>query len=408
MNRENTTRVKGDLARKLLLISITCASLCASASAQMPADSAAPSPPPRALINLTANDWGIVIGNAPRVHGLRFNLSDRGIEQIDGLNVTFWKPRETSRGVINGVALGLLAPAARHINGISLGTIATVGESSLRGISAAAIATVSEGVIQGVSAAGIAVIGEQRVTGITAAGIAVISNGKLIGVSASGLATIGRTGLWGVHAAGLATVSEGDAFGVTASGLATVCEGGLHGIGAAGLAIVTEGAVDGVALAGLTTVCDGTMTGIAIAGGVIITEQTIRGLAVGGIALPSRVDDESKRWSLPGIKAREIRGLAVHGMNIQVSRRASGILVSGIHLSGDVLAGIGAAPVIRAGELKGIGAGLVNLGARRQTGIMVGLLNSTPELRGIQVGLLNHAGNNPKGFQWLPGINLHF
>ena len=29
-------------------------------------------------------------------------------------------------------------------------------------------------------------------------------------------------------------------------------------------------------------------------------------------------------------------------------------------------------------------------------------------LQGIQIGLLNYAGNNPDGLRWLPGINAHF
>ena len=37
----------------------------------------------------------------------------------------------------------------------------------------------------------------------------------------------------------------------------------------------------------------------------------------------------------------------------------------------------------------------------------IGLLNRTEELHGIQVGLLNYAGNNDR-FRWLPMINAHF
>jgi len=35
------------------------------------------------------------------------------------------------------------------------------------------------------------------------------------------------------------------------------------------------------------------------------------------------------------------------------------------------------------------------------------LYNRTEELHGLQVGLLNYAGNNPKGLRMLPFVNMH-
>jgi len=43
----------------------------------------------------------------------------------------------------------------------------------------------------------------------------------------------------------------------------------------------------------------------------------------------------------------------------------------------------------------------------KQQGLTIGLLNTTPELHGVQLGLLNHAGNNPPLLRWLPVVNLH-
>lgn len=42
-----------------------------------------------------------------------------------------------------------------------------------------------------------------------------------------------------------------------------------------------------------------------------------------------------------------------------------------------------------------------------QTGITIGVLNVAKELRGIQIGLLNYAANNPPPFRWLPVLNLN-
>ncbi len=40
-------------------------------------------------------------------------------------------------------------------------------------------------------------------------------------------------------------------------------------------------------------------------------------------------------------------------------------------------------------------------------GLSIGLLNRAEELHGVQIGLLNHAGNNSR-YPWLPIINAHF
>jgi hypothetical protein len=44
----------------------------------------------------------------------------------------------------------------------------------------------------------------------------------------------------------------------------------------------------------------------------------------------------------------------------------------------------------------------------RSSGLSIGLYNSARRLSGIQIGLLNHADNNPAPFRYLPFINVHF
>ena len=39
---------------------------------------------------------------------------------------------------------------------------------------------------------------------------------------------------------------------------------------------------------------------------------------------------------------------------------------------------------------------------------MIGVFNRADNLHGVQIGVLNYAGNNPSGLKWLPGINVHF
>jgi hypothetical protein len=118
--------------------------------------------------------------------------------------------------------------------------------------------------------------------------------------------------------------------------------------------------------------------GIAIGGaGVVATEGAVRGLAMS----LGRVDAESARGLLFGgyrVKAPEIRGAA---LSVLMTRTA--------HLRGLAFAGYN--------EVRGI-----------QRGITIGVFNRADELHGLQIGLLNHAGNNSGIFRWLPLLNAHF
>src|SRR5947199_10218904 len=59
-------------------------------------------------IGFTIHDYGVSLGNAPRVNGVRLNVQDAELHRVHGLNVTLWKPREPPRGAINGLQVGLL------------------------------------------------------------------------------------------------------------------------------------------------------------------------------------------------------------------------------------------------------------------------------------------------------------
>ena len=63
-------------------------------------------------LDLTVGDAGLSIGNSARLKGLRINWSDRGVEQVDGVNLTLWRPRENPDFIMNGLALGLVSPGA--------------------------------------------------------------------------------------------------------------------------------------------------------------------------------------------------------------------------------------------------------------------------------------------------------
>src|SRR4051812_17967943 len=74
-------------------------------------------------LDLTVNGTGLVIGNKPRVTGLRFNFRDRGLEKVKGLNATIWMPYEPMSGTVEGIALGLPGTGAANIKGLGIGVL---------------------------------------------------------------------------------------------------------------------------------------------------------------------------------------------------------------------------------------------------------------------------------------------
>ena len=53
-------------------------------------------------------------------------------------------------------------------------------------------------------------------------------------------------------------------------------------------------------------------------------------------------------------------------------------------------------------------AGAWNRAISDMIGFQLGIANSAEYLRGVQIGLINYVGNNPKWARVLPIINMHF
>jgi hypothetical protein len=77
------------------------------------------------------------------------------------------------------------------------------------------------------------------------------------------------------------------------------------------------------------------------------------------------------------------------------------------NINNRVINGLAIGVFVGAGKVKGGAIGLFNSYSKKQYGISVSALNKTEELHGLQIGLLNYAGNNPKFLRWLPIINFH-
>jgi hypothetical protein len=89
-----------------------------------------------------------------------------------------------------------------------------------------------------------------------------------------------------------------------------------------------------------------------------------------------------------------------------------GILLSGIASGSSDFQGINIAPayfkIEEDGVMTGFSVSAFNHIKGSQQGLTIGIFNYAEHLQGIQLGLLNFAGNNRRGLQWLPLINAHF
>ena len=324
-------------------------------------------------------DAGLCFGNSKRWTGLRLNIRDHGVEEVTGVNLTFWSPGSPAIERFTGLAIGV-TPAAAQATGVSLGLLATVADESMTGAQVAGLATVSEGTLTGLSAAGLSVVAKGEMTGLSVAGLAVVSEADMTGLNVAGLAVVSEGRQRGVNIAGLALVSEGSKVGLNLAGLATVSQIDLSGVSAAGLVTVAEEDLSGINVSGLATVFGHELQGIAIAG-LVVGDSGSRSLNLAPNSPPNSEYDTS----------------------------ASGVMLAGYRVQANRIDGIAAALLMtRSHDMAGLAIGAYNGVSGRQSGLSVGLYNHATELRGIQIGLLNHVADNPKWLRWLPIVNARF
>ena len=83
-------------------------------------------------LDIPIKGYGISFGNSKNFTGLRFNIVDKEVEQINGLNLAFGSVGEHAE--MNGIALGaLVGGEGSSLNGIALGVAASF--KKIRGIS---------------------------------------------------------------------------------------------------------------------------------------------------------------------------------------------------------------------------------------------------------------------------------
>lgn len=315
-------------------------------------------------LDLTVRDVGIGIGDSEVLHGLRLNFRDRELRRVNGINITIWSPPEEVRSDVRGLALGLPLTGGETLRGLGIGAFGVAAERD------------ADGVFLGGLGAGAG----ERLRGVAIGGLGAGTGDDVIGVLIGGLGAGTGENVRGVLIGGLGAGAGEDVQGIQVGGLGVGAGGNLSGISAAGLATGAGGDVAGIQVAGLAVGAGERMRGIQVAGLAVGAGEALSGVSLAGLA----------------VGAPEARGLLIGGI------ASGGVEVSGLAFS------LAHFRITEEGILKGAAVSAFNRIEGTQRGLTVGLFNMASELEGIQIGLLNYAGNKRKGLRWLPFVNANF
>ena len=311
-------------------------------------------------LDLTVDGVGISIGDSRRVTGLRLNFRDRYLERVDGINVTIWTPYDDPRGVVRGLALGLPATGARRIDGIAAGIVGVGAGESIRGLALGGIGLGVGEDLQGLALGGIGFGAGRDMQGIAIGGIG---------------GGIGRD-LRGIGIGGIGFGVGGNAEGVLISGIGAGVGGDMEGLSIAGIGVGAGGNVRGITVAGVGLGAGGNVTGLTLAGIGIGAGGTLKWVSIAG----------------GGIGASRIEGLAL--ASAIGSQEARGLIVAPFYFK-----------ISNGGRMNGVNISAYNDIRGTQQGLAIAIFNYARTLDGLQIGLLNYAGNKSRGTRLLPILN---
>ncbi|MDG5768153.1 hypothetical protein QA596_11835 [Balneolales bacterium ANBcel1] len=380
-------------------------------------------------LSLTYRNYGLGIGDVPVVHGVRINYRDHNLRVINGINMTIRQPKDfdLANSRIRGLAIGLPLTGGGQLRGISLAVFGAGYAQSAHGIHLSGLGLGSGG----------------SVRGITVSGLGVGAGGHLRGITVAGLGAGSASGVSGVHLAGLGLGSGGPVQGVTFGGIGVGSSEKISGIALSLGGIGSSGSIRGITVAGLGAGSGESISGITLAGLGVGSGGPIHGLTFGGLGIGSGESIRGVMLSAVGIgSGLRLSGLAVAGLGIGTGGSITGVSLTGmgtvagqeirgLHISGVGMGsnqingvtaslftevygsatGLFIAPLrFRLQEdayLRGVSIGAHNRIKGTQHGLTIGLYNFARHLNGVQIGLLNYAGNNPAGLRLLPLVNAN-
>ncbi len=328
-------------------------------------------------LDLTVHDVGLGLGNSRHIDGLRLNVTDARPFIVHGVNLTLWTPREGGGGSVTGLALGLPLTGAAELTGVGLG-VGLYADRNLVGVALGVLGLGAGENLTGLTLAGIGAGAGRDVTGVTIAGLGAGAGRNLTGFTFVGLGAGAGGSVRGVSLAGLGFGAGADLLGLTIGGIGAGAGGNVRGITIGGLGVGAGEALDGLALAVGGLGAGGDAHGLLIAGVGLGVGGTLTGAAIAGL----------------GVGAAGLDGFA------------AALVVGGERLRGVVVAPLWL-EVTPEGHFTGFSVSAVNRIRGEPRGLVIGVVNYAEQLHGVQIGLLNWAGNNST-FKLLPLVNAHF
>jgi len=193
-----------------------------------------------------------------------------------------------------------------------------------------------------------------------------------------------------------------------ALGLPLTGSGGLSGIGLGLLGISVDSSLTGMVLAGLGAGAGQDIRGIVFTGLGAGAGRDITGIAISGVGVGA--GQHMTGVSLSGVAAGAggtLRGIHVAGIGIGATN-VRGIILSGFAAGGHDVYALSMAPgyfkIDHDGRQRGVSIAAFNRIRGVQEGLTIGIVNWTRQLEGIQIGLINGAGNK-KRMRWMPFVN---
>ncbi len=124
-----------------------------------------------------------------------------------------------------------------------------------------------------------------------------------------------------------------------------------------------------------------------------------KGINIGGVGVGAGKELIGLNLAVVGLGAPNVKGISVASV-----------------VGGTVVTGIALAPAWvkigdnteDEGELRGVAISAFNQIKGQNNGVAIGILNLSKGGKGLQIGLLNHNPENPKGLRWLPFFNANF
>jgi hypothetical protein len=334
--------------------------------------------------NIPTREWGLSFGNSTSFNGIRFNLVDKDIERINGINISAWGHKESERqtGTVNGISIGL--PAAigtENRQGLNIGILGSGAKNNIKGINLGLLGTGAGNDAVGINFGLLGAGAGNNCVGLNIGGLGVGAGGNMTGINLGGLGAGAGGDVKGISMGILGAGAGGDMIGINFGGLGCGAGGTLGGINFGGLGCGAGGDVWGLNVGGLGVGGGGSVTGINLSVLAVGSGEHLKGISIAGL----------------GAGAPAVTGLQV-------------ALVSG----GNTVRGITLAPAYFRIEgddeayMKGLSVSVFNHISGDQFGIAIGIFNYAWSVRGFQLGVLNHIKNNPPGLRWLPVFNTNF